>query len=437
MGGSGSACLFVAALLAASPASAQSSATPEEIASPDADDPPQTQALTGDLSGLRPRLAAVGIDLSGHYVSETAWNFRGGARRDITETGEFGIGARFDMQRIAGTDGTFQATITYRHGPQLDARAGLGTLQEVQEIYGRGQTWRLTQFWYEQRFLNGALAVKAGRTAPSEDFSAFSCLFQNLAFCGSQPGNIVTGYWYNWPVNQWGVRVRAAHKRTYAQIAVYEENPRNLDKSFTIGRFKGATGVLVPVEFGLTRGGGDGGPVGTYKLGGWIGTADAPDVLLDINRDPIALTGLAPLQRRSGRGVWLSAEQQVSGRSRRGASISGLSLFLNYLRTDRRTAVIDNQLAAGLFLRDPVAGIPGDMIGLAVARTQVNGRFEQSETLAGRPGRGAEYTAELFYGFSPAGWLDLRPNLQWIHHPGGRRDRRDIAVAGLKARLSL
>jgi porin len=393
--------------------------------------------LTGDLFGLRSRLTDTGIDLSGHYVSETAWNYRGGRRREVTETGELAVGLRLDMQRIAATDGTFQAAITYRRGKQLDAKAGLGTLQEVQEIYGRGQTWRLTQFWYEQRLLGGALAIKAGRTAPSEDFSAFSCIFQNLAFCGSQPGNIVTDYWYNWPVSQWGLRVRASHGGAYAQVAVYEENPRNLDKSFIIGRFKGATGALIPIEFGLRRGADGGGHVGTYKVGGWISTANAPDILLDLDRRRAVLTGLAPLQRNSAYGVWLSAEQQVTGRSARGESVSGLSLFLNVLQTDRRTAIVDNQIVAGLFFRDLLPGLANDLVGFGAARTHVSNRFDRSETLGGRPARGAEYSFELFYGFRPLGWLELRPNLQWIHRPGGRRNTPSVGVAGIKALLRL
>ncbi len=401
-----------------------------------ADETAPASTMAGDVLGLRPRLTDAGIELTGHYVAETAWNFRGGERQGVTETGEFGVGLQFDMQRIAGTDGSFQATITYRHGLQLDTKAGLGTLQEVQEIYGRGRTWRLTQFWYEQRFANGAIAVKGGRTAPSEDFSAFSCTFQNLSFCGSQPGNIVTDYWYNWPVSQWGLRLRAAHRGAYAQIGIYEENPRNLDKIFTIGRFRGATGALIPIEFGLT-GDGDGGAVGSFKIGGWVSTADAPDLFLDVAREAAILTGRAPLQRGSAHGVWLAIEQQVSGRSARGTSISGVSVFFNALAADRRTSRLDNQVVVGLFLRDPLSDVAGDMVGFAAARTHVNNRLDQAERLAGRPPRGAEYAFELFYGFRPVGWLDLRPNVQWIHHPGGRRDAGAVGVAGLKAVLRL
>ena len=158
---------------------------------------PPPPGLAGDWFGLKARLEGAGVGLTGRYVSEAAWNPAGGARHDLTETGQFDLGVHLDMRRIANTDATIQATVTWRRGHQLDRRAGLGTLQEVQEIYGRGQTWRLTQFWYEQRLFSGAVDLKAGRTSPGEDFAAFSCSFQNLSFCGSQPGNVAHDYWYN------------------------------------------------------------------------------------------------------------------------------------------------------------------------------------------------------------------------------------------------
>ena len=53
--------------------------------------------------------------------------------------------------------------MTYRRGKDLGAAANLGVLQQVQEVYGRGQTWRLTQFWYQQSFANGHADLKLGR----------------------------------------------------------------------------------------------------------------------------------------------------------------------------------------------------------------------------------------------------------------------------------
>ena len=67
--------------------------------------------------------------------------------------------------------------------------AGLGTLQQVQEVFGRGQTLRLSQFWYDQKFIDGVVDWKTGRITFGEDFAAFSCDFQNLTLCGAQPAD--------------------------------------------------------------------------------------------------------------------------------------------------------------------------------------------------------------------------------------------------------
>ncbi|MCO6855654.1 carbohydrate porin, partial [Pseudomonas aeruginosa] len=75
-----------------------------------------------------------------------------------------------------------------------DPRAG--HISSVQEVWGRGQTWRLTQLWLKQQYFAGALDVKFGRFGEGEDFNSFPCDFQNLAFCGSQVGNWAGSIWY-------------------------------------------------------------------------------------------------------------------------------------------------------------------------------------------------------------------------------------------------
>ena len=84
---------------------------------------------------------------------------------------------------------------------------------------------------------------------------------------------------------------------------------------------------------------------------------------------------------------------------------------------------------------DILPELADDMIGFGLARTHVNDRVAHAATIAGKAVPGAEYTAELFYGFRPLNWLELRPNLQWIRRPGGLRGAREIGVVGLKAEL--
>ncbi len=47
-----------------------------------------------------------------------------------------------------------------------------------------------------------------------------------------------------------------------------------------------------------------------------------------------------------------------------------------------------------------------------------------------------EYNAELYYGVHVADWLTVRPNLQYVRHPGGLDEVDDALVAGLKVQLS-
>ncbi|WP_028056819.1 carbohydrate porin [Sphingomonas phyllosphaerae] len=394
--------------------------------------------LIGDWHEIRTRLGRRGIGLSARYASESGYNFAGGERKLFRETGQFDVGALLDMEKLAGiTGGAVRGTVTWRRGYNLTADAGLGLLLQAQEVYGRGQTVRLTHLWWEQK-IGERTEVKLGRTSPGEDFAVFSCHFMNLSFCGGPPGYLAGDYWHSWPISQWGARVRVAlDEDRYVQGAVYEINPRNLDNDFFVARFRGATGVLIPVEAGASRGGDDG-KVGSYKVGGWIGTAAGDDVLLDRNRRAIVVTGTKPLRHSSRYGVYFSMQQQLTGTSKDGKSLTGLGMFLNVTQLDRKTSVIDNQIALGIFYKGVVPALPGDVLGVAVARTNVNGRVARADELVpGTPVRDAEYAAEVYYSLHPIEWLELRPNLQWVHQPGGVREARDVGVMGVKAALTL
>jgi porin len=432
--------LFSALVLVASAASAQNeppAALPEKVNS---NLPPPTYGLTGDWNGMRTKLHDDGVDVSAGYTGEFGWNFTGGERHAVTETGQFSLGATLDAERLAGIKGgTFQATVTYRQGDDLGKHAGLGTLQQVQEIFGRGQTLRITQLWYEQKLAGDAVAIKAGRATVGEDFSSFSCYFMNLTFCGSQPGNLVGDYWYNWPVSQWMARLKVSHGKVYAQAAVYQVNPTNLDKQFFNMKFKDGTGVLVPVELGWSPLLGSRQLVGSYKAGGWYSNANADDVFLDVNHDPRAVTGLEPLQRSSRYGFWINAWQQISGRSVNGKAVSGVGLFANFTQADKRTSVTDNQIAVGVFWKPPLRSLPDDVLAFAVGRTHVNSRVRRGEVLdpAHPEPQKSEYAAELYYSAHPTHWLEMRPNVQYVHNPGGRSDKKDVGVLGLKFGVTL
>jgi porin len=352
--------------------------------------------------------------------------------------------ALFDLQKILGLNqAQFQVTVTDRNGRSLSADAHLGSLQEVQKIYGRGQTWHWTQFSYDQKYFDGRLDWKVGRLVNGEDFADFSCEFTNLALCGSPPGNMAINYWYNWPVSSWGTRLKQSLRGWgYLEIGAFEFNPRFLvtQDALNLGEPGGATGVLAPFETGRQPRFGEGHD-GTYKFGGWYNSARAPDIAENTKGQSLLLDGGQPLIHPGEYGEYVNFLQRLT------APVSsdhkrGLSAFFNATHADRRTSALDSQFAAGLLYTGLFAPRIQDVIGLGVGRTHVNGRVAVAESLSdavrpeGLPVQTSEYVGEMFYSLHIAQWLQLRPDVQYVLRPGGNPRTTDDVIVALRLSIN-
>jgi porin len=397
--------------------------------------------LLGDWKGERTRLAEQGVKLKLGYASEIARNTSGGTDHLTRYTDQWLLGTELDLDKLLGWQGgKFNIDITDRNGHNLSSDAGLGTFQLVQEVYGRGQTWRLTNFFLSQSLLNDRLTLKFGRMTIGSDFAAFSCDFQNLTFCGSQPGNLVGSYWANWPVSVWaGVARLNTSAQTYLQLGAYQVNPSYVSDSYNVhngllpNNPHGTTGALIPLEFGWlpsVRG-----LPGSYKVGAWYNTSDSKDLMLDQNRQPLGSGSVGALQRDGAYGAYINFQQQVTG----SAGGKGVTVFLNASQADKFTAATDRQVALGMEYKG-VFDRPRDMVGLALGTTHGNGRYasyQRTYNSLHRDGRtvvndGSEYVAELFYSWSPLPSVSIRPNLQYVMHPGGSSQNGNAVVLGLK-----
>jgi porin len=113
-------------------------------------------------------------------------------------------------------------------------------------------------------------------------------------------------------------------------------------------------------------------------------------------------------------------------------------VFLNATQADDRTSTLDSQVAAGLLYVGPFDARPLDGIGLAVGRTAVNDRVTHGQRLENKAGlgpvpiQGAEYVAELYYSLHVIHGMTLRPNVQYVHDPGGTSENSDAVILGLK-----
>ncbi|KTB90666.1 porin [Pseudomonas syringae ICMP 11293] len=411
---------------------------------------------TGDWGGERSELLDKGVDVIVGYTGEAASNVHGSYDHDRTAryTAQWALGTHLDLQKILGwDDAEFQMLVTERNGNNLSndrvADPRTGQLSSVQEVWGRGQTWRLTQMWYRQRFLAGALDLKLGRLGVNEDFNSFPCDFQSLAFCSAPIGNVAGDVWYSGPVSQWGMRVKYnINPQSAVQIGVYEQNPSNLE---TGNGFKlsgsGTKGALVPVELIWKPVLGRKALPGEYRLGYYYSSANANDVYDDVNNLPQGLTGQAPKSRSSKHGAWVMGQQQLT--THHGDAARGLSVFASLTVHDQATSGIESFQNVGAVYKGPFDARPKDDLGIGIARIHVNDDVSRRQRQINAtnavddydnplyvPVQRSEYNIELNYGVHVTNWLTVRPNLQYVRHPGGVYEVDNAVVAGVKLQAS-
>jgi porin len=408
---------------------------------PDAPKAPSEPWLLGNWGGERTRLYERGVDLQIGFVGEFAYNAAGGTKALGSFTGQALFGATFDLEKIIGLPKTkMQVTYTSRFGRNLSDDAGLDTIALVQEVWGRGQTVRLTEMYLEHRLFDDWLTFRWGRVAMGGAFAAFSCDFQNLTFCGSQPGNIVGSYIYNWPISQWGaVATLNIPEFGYVRAGIYDVNGSYLsyENKLLPVWYPDSDGVLLPVEFAWLPKFDGGRLPGSYKFGAWYSTAQLNDVVSDVTGNIAAMTGLPANQNRGLYGFYVNFEQQLT----RNTSVDpkgGLRGFVNWSMADQQTSVTWMQIAGGLVYTGPFASRPHDQISFGAGTTQVNPRLIGAQnTLSGlglQPDvvRNSEYVFELQYAVVPVPGLTLRPNVQYVYTPGAISSNVNILVLGLK-----
>lgn len=404
--------------------------------------------MTGDWGGLRTDLLKQGVDIKMGYLGETATSLRGGYSRHEHPTrysDQFNLGADIDLQKFMGWEDTlFSVAISNRNGRELgekidDPRArGMGS---TQEINGRGSVTRLGELWLSKGWFNDRINLKAGRFAVSDEFASEDCVFQNLAFCGSQPGNYVDSI-YNGPISQWAARLRyRLTDEVYAQIGAFNVNPSNLENG---NGFKlntaGTTGTLVPVELVWTPRVND--LPGEYRLGYFRSTANGTDLYKDDNRQPAALTGNDYRSVSSRHGYWWVGKQQVT--SVDGDPSRGLTLTASLSFYDRATTPVASYQKLSALYKGPFDARPKDALGFGVARVHGSSHLLRNAQTANEasglghddagyvPEQHSMYVAELNYRVQATRWLSAMPSLQYIKHPDGVREVPNSLVFGME-----
>lgn len=386
--------------------------------------------LTGDWDGKRTALADKGIKFDASSNLDIAYLADGGyaPRQDPTYVSQFSLGSTLDLEKLINVDGVnVRVLIMARQGQSVSVEQisdpQAPQLANVQANYGRGNSGtRLAELSIEKNFSNAVTSIRVGRFAMGTYFNVMSCDFQNNSFCGAQMGKWQGSKWINAPVSQWAVMSKYSfNPEAFIQFGVFEYNPKNLEENegWNLDT-KDADGFNIPVELVWQPKNAVNDLPGIYRIGAFYNTSDEADNQKDI------VTGES---EDNTYGIWGGVEQQLSSRN---LPNQGLYGFINFSFHNKTTNKIGNMQQVGLKYIGLLDTHANDIFGLAINRISVSDRFRANYSNINED---AEYNFEINYSYFPVKWLMLRPNMQYIIHPGATNYINNALVLGFSSKI--
>lgn len=386
--------------------------------------------LTGDWDGKRTALADKGIKFDASSNLDIAYLANGGyaPRQDPTYVSQFSLGSTLDLEKLINVDGVnVRVLIMARQGQSVSVEQisdpQAPQLANVQANYGRGNSGtRLAELSIEKNFSNAVTSIRVGRFAMGTYFNVMSCDFQNNSFCGAQMGKWQGSKWINAPVSQWAVMSKYSfNPEAFIQFGVFEYNPKNLEENegWNLDT-KDADGFNIPVELVWQPKNAVNDLPGIYRIGAFYNTSDEADNQKDI------VTGES---EDNTYGIWGGVEQQLSSRN---LPNQGLYGFINFSFHNKTTNKIGNMQQVGLKYIGLLDTHANDIFGLAINRISVSDRFRANYSNINED---AEYNFEINYSYFPVKWLMLRPNMQYIIHPGATNYINNALVLGFSSKI--
>jgi porin len=376
------------------------------------------QRATDDWLGARPWLDDRGVSFQANWTLDYSKNFRGG----VDTAGSafrhlFNANVTLDTERLVGLKGgTFFLNFQNQSG---DFGSDLtGDVQAYSNIDADGRT-QISELWYGQSLIDGRLEVRVGKIDAN---SAFARVENGGEFIHSSMGvspTIVGMPKYPDPSVGVDVFVRPTEE-IYFGVGVYDgagvEGVRTGERG--PGTVFGEPSDLFVIAEGGVLWTLPGGRAGRAAFGVWhhtgrfekfdggtVGGATGPYVVVD-----------QVLWRERG-----SDDEDAQG----------IGAFLQYGYADPDVSAFEHHVGGGLAWTGAVPGRDDDVLGLGASWVKFSDRGGAGFTEDG------ELAVELFYKMRLLKWLSVKPDLQYIQHPGGERGRDDAWVGTLRIVMDL
>lgn len=409
--------------------------------------------LLGSWGGWRSTLSSNGVDFEFFYIGALPSVVSGGIEKETVYQGLMAMWMDLDSQKLLGYEGGhFHVSGLWLHGEKPFSDAFIGDLNKV-SLIDYPNTLKLWELWYEQKFLENKIALKAGLLSVDRDFirPEWSSIFVNQTyFFPTIAFNIfdLPGYPVGRhalptsPLSALGARLRIDPTESFfAQAAVYDGNP---DRSSSGGEvhLDSEEGALAHFEAGykLNQRKTDKGLPGTYKVGGWYHTDDFYD-----NYDTaraFAGLGAGPTVHSGNYGIYATADQMLyRERDAEDAAKQGLGAFARggYAPADRN--LVEWALDGGLVYKGLIPSRDYDSFGITAAWMWMSPDLARGQRAVNAVAPGVftpvdyEGLLEITYKAQLTAWWTLQPSVEWVIHPGGSSAHRDAWVIVLMTTL--
>ena len=358
---------------------------------------------SGDWSGARTGLERRGFSFSGNYVWDSSFPMAGDVSRAAIVRGLLDLSLEFNPETWLGWPGGrfFVQSIGFhgRNGAEV-----VGDLQGCSNIDAEHFT-KLEEFWYEQTMAGEQLRLKVGQVDANGEFACVDAAGDFLCPTAGYSPSIFTLPTYPHARLSVNLFVQPC-EWFYAGAGAY--GPELGDgfagnHPFWIG------------EVGLQRAATAHVGAGRLALGVWQETAPV-DRLDGGSRN--GSTGFFSVGEQC---VW--REHPDSEADQQGAVI-----FYQYGWADRQVSAVAQHVAVGARWQGVVPGRDEDAVGIRYS-------WVQTSRVAGSGFSADETNWESFYRCQATRFIALTPNLQWIHHPGGKAGRPDTLIFSLRAAI--
>jgi porin len=402
--------------------------------------------LLGDAGGLRTALGRYGISFTLVDTEEVLGNVSGGLQRGATYDALTTLTVQLDTEKAFGWyGGTFNVSGLQIRGRSL-SQFYLDNLQTVSGIEA-SPTTRLWEVWYQQAFLDGRFDMKIGQQSLDQEFitSAGSALYLNTMMGWPMiPSADLYAGGPAYPLSSLGLRLRTTSGPFTVLGGVFQDNPPGgpFDDDSQLrgstrwgGNFNLRTGALfiAEVQYALNQptngdmdyGAHHEGLPGTYKLGVWFDTAAFPSQRFDTTGLSLAnpnSNGIpAMLQRNFS---FYGVADQVIWQPDPEKS-KAVSLFARIMGAPGDRNLINFSVNAGVNLKSPLPTREDDTFGIGFGVAKVSpaaaGLDQDTASVNGGffPIRSTETFIEVTYQAQVTPWLQVQPDFQFIHRPGG------------------